>query len=226
MAWQGRIIVQSVSSTFFIIFLYQFSFTNFSAGANFVSPTLNFTVPNSKPFTDLAVVDTAGQKAYQYKYITSFWTVRAECVRKFSKRSRASFRTRVQSKTLSNFSGTFLVSTSWRHFIVRLKSSNQSCYFSGIHRSTWFRSFFAKRPWVTFIFLIYAARFFLSIEHAVLNNQRVSRYKIENWWYETELNLNFGIFVNFRENKDNTHCLFLLCFVREHVQSPVQCFFL
>ena len=44
--------------------------------------------------------------------------------------------------------------------------------------------------------------------------------------HETELNLNFGIFVNFRENKDNTHCLFLLCFVREHVQSPVQCFFL
>jgi hypothetical protein len=44
--------------------------------------------------------------------------------------------------------------------------------------------------------------------------------------HETELNLNFVDFVNFRENKDNTHCLFLLCFVREHVQSPVQCFFL
>ena len=29
----------------------------------------------------------------------------------------------------------------------------------------------------------------------------------------------------FRENKDNTHCLFLLCCVRKHVQSPVQCFF-
>ena len=107
-----NLFVLSVTSTFIIIFLYQFPFTNFSAGANFVSPTLNFTVHNSKPFTDLAVVDTAGQKAYQYKYITSFWTVRAECVRKFSKRSRASFRTRVQSKTLSNFSGTFLVSTS------------------------------------------------------------------------------------------------------------------
>jgi hypothetical protein len=39
--------------------------------------------------------------------------------------------------------------------------------------------------------------------------------------HETELNLNFVDFVNFRENKDNTHCLFLLCFVREHVQSPV-----
>ena len=159
--WKSLLFVLSITSTFIIIFLYQFPFTNFSAGANFVSPTLNFTVPNSKPFTDLAVVDTAGQKAYQYKYITSFWTVRAECVRKFSKRSRASFRTRVQSKTLSNFSGTFLVIPSWRHFIVRLKSSNQSCYFSGIHRSTWFRSFFAKRPWVTFIFLIYAARFFI-----------------------------------------------------------------